>query len=82
MTRFDTDTALEPVGEGVYEGRIDPGWFVFVGPNGGYVAAIVLRAMTRAVGDAERVARSERSTLSTATSKKHLSQSNRGHETS
>ena len=37
MTRFDTDTGLEPVGEGVFEGRIDPGWFVFVGPNGGYL---------------------------------------------
>ena len=58
MTRFDTDTGLEPVGEGVFEGRIDPGWFVFVGPNGGYVAAIVLRGMTVAVGDDERVPRS------------------------
>jgi len=58
VTRFDTDTGLEPVGEGVFEGRIDPGWFVFVGPNGGYVAAIVLRALTLAVGDDERVPRS------------------------
>jgi acyl-CoA thioesterase len=39
-------------------GRIDRGWWIINGPNGGYLAAIVLRAMTEAVGDQARHARS------------------------
>jgi acyl-CoA thioesterase len=58
MTRFDRDTALVPRGDGVFEGRIDPGWFVMQGPNGGYVAAIVLRAFGLAVADPNRAPRS------------------------
>ena len=58
MTRFDDDTAVVDLGGGVYEGRVDRGWWVMRGPNGGYVAAIVLRAMTLAVADAARAARS------------------------
>jgi acyl-CoA thioesterase len=58
LTRFDRDTALAPAGEGAFEARIDPGWFVVVGPNGGYLAAILLRALTLAVGDASRAPRS------------------------
>lgn len=57
-TRFDRDTALRPLREGVHEGRIDRGWWVFEGPNGGYVGAIVLRALEAAVGDAGRAPRS------------------------
>jgi acyl-CoA thioesterase len=58
LTRFDRDTAVTPRGEGVYAGRIDRGWWVFAGPNGGYVAAILLRALEAAVGDPSRAARS------------------------
>ena len=41
-TRFDRDTAVRAVdpsvaGPGVHEGRIDRGWWVVRGPNGGYV---------------------------------------------
>ena len=57
-TRFDADTALEPRGEGRFAARIDPGWWVVSGPNGGYLAAIVLRALEAAVGDAGRAPRS------------------------
>jgi len=57
-TRFDRDTALVAAGDGVYEARIDPGWWVVVGPNGGYLAAILLRALALAVGDPSRAPRS------------------------
>ena len=46
------------VGPGVFEGRIDPGWWIERGPNGGYVAAVFLRALTASVGDAARTPRS------------------------
>lgn len=55
---FDEDTGLEPAGEGRWRGRIDGGWWVQRGPNGGYVAAIVLRALTLAVADPARHPRS------------------------
>lgn len=57
-TRFDTDTAVEPTGSGQYRGRIDPGWWIIAGPNGGYVAAILLRALTLEVNDTARAPRS------------------------
>jgi acyl-CoA thioesterase len=56
--RFDADTAARPTGEGGFETRIDPGWWVVSGPNGGYVAAILLRALTLAQGDPARAVRS------------------------
>lgn len=56
--RFDRDTALHPLGGGAFEGRIDRGWWIERGPNGGYVAAIVLRGLAAAV---ERPDRSPRS---------------------
>jgi len=37
--RFERDTAVTPVAEGRYEARIDPGWWIVAGPNGGYIAA-------------------------------------------
>jgi len=45
VTRFETDTHLEPAGPGVWEGKIDPGWRIVAGANGGHIAAIVLRGM-------------------------------------
>ena len=57
-TRFDRDTAVVPVSEGHYEARIDRGWWIVVGPNGGYVGAILVRAMEHSVGDPERAPRS------------------------
>jgi acyl-CoA thioesterase len=59
-TRFDADTAVTPVAgaPGAYEARIDPGWRVIRGPNGGYLAAILLRALGRAVDDPARAPRS------------------------
>lgn len=57
-TRFDADTAVTLVAPGLYRGSIDRGWWIINGPNGGYVAAIVLRALMEAVNDAQRAPRS------------------------
>jgi acyl-CoA thioesterase len=55
---FDDDTALRPLSEGVWKGTIADGWATPRGPLGGYVMAIVVRAMELAVDDGERTARS------------------------
>ena len=57
-SRFDRDTALTSLGDGRYAGRIDPGWWIERGPNGGYIAAIVLRGLALAVDDPSRTPRS------------------------
>jgi len=57
-TRFDHDTAVRPRGGGVFETQVDPGWKIVRGPNGGYLAAILVRAMEAVVDDPERTLRS------------------------
>lgn len=57
-TRFDRDTRVRPVGEGLFEARLDEGWWIVRGPNGGYLAAVLLNAMAAAVADPVRMARS------------------------
>ena len=58
MTRFDRDTAVTPAGDGAFDVNVERSWWIVVGPNGGYVAALVLRAMQAALADPEREARS------------------------
>jgi acyl-CoA thioesterase len=58
VNRFQRDTAAEPLGAGRYAVRIDRGWWVVRGPNGGYVAALLLRALAAEVGDPARPPRS------------------------
>lgn len=58
VTRFARDTAVERVGVGRFRGRMDPSWWIIAGPNGGYVAAVVLRAIVAEVGDSARRPRS------------------------
>jgi acyl-CoA thioesterase len=58
MTEFEAATAVTPTGEGTYAAGISRDWWVFTGPNGGYVASVVLRAMTATVADDARPARS------------------------
>ena len=58
MTRFATDTAVTSLGDGRYRADIDRGWWIERGPNGGYLAAIVLRAVLAEVADPERAPRS------------------------
>lgn len=57
-SRFATDTAVTPLGDHRYAAAIDPGWWVVRGPNGGYLAALVLRAITTDVADPARRPRS------------------------
>ena len=44
-SRFATDTAVSALGDGRYSAVIDPTWWIIRGPNGGYLAAIVVRAI-------------------------------------
>ena len=56
---FDTDTAVRGLGELDFEAEIaSDRWWVVRGPNGGFVAAILLRALTEALGDPSRPPRS------------------------
>jgi acyl-CoA thioesterase len=58
MTKFDDDTALQPLGDGRFGGRVSEDWSIVRGANGGHVAAILLRAIRLAVDDDEREPRS------------------------
>jgi acyl-CoA thioesterase len=54
---FDADTAVEDLGGGRFGARMSERWWVERGPNGGYVAAVLLRAIQQAAGT-ERAPRS------------------------
>jgi acyl-CoA thioesterase len=58
LTAFERDTAVAPAGEGVWQATISDDWGVPRGPNGGYIAATILRALEGAVDDPERAPRS------------------------
>jgi acyl-CoA thioesterase len=45
MGDFERDTAVRPGGEGVFDCHIQPDWWVATGPNGGYIGAILVRAL-------------------------------------
>lgn len=45
QTRFARDTAVRPLGGGRFAVRLDEAWWIVAGPNGGYVAALMLRAI-------------------------------------
>jgi acyl-CoA thioesterase len=56
---FEHDTAIRPTGEGTFEADIaDQRWWVARGPHGGFVAAIVVRALSAALDDPARPIRS------------------------
>jgi len=57
-TRFERDTAIERLDDHVFGARADPAWWVARGPNGGYLAAIITRAITATVDDVTRAPRS------------------------
>lgn len=44
-TDFDRATAIRPLGEGRFAGEVEDGWGAPPGPNGGYLAAILVRAL-------------------------------------
>ena len=45
---FDLDTAVQDLGDGRYGAEMSERWWVARGPNGGYVSAVVLRAIQAA----------------------------------
>lgn len=57
-TRFERDTAVTRISESTFEARLDRAWWIVRGPNGGYLAAILVRAMEATIGDPERSLRS------------------------
>jgi acyl-CoA thioesterase len=46
MGDFERDTAVDARGDGIYDCDIRPDWWVAGGPNGGYLGAIVVRALS------------------------------------
>ena len=57
-TTFDRDTAVHRHGPDVFEADVAERWWVGRGPNGGYLAAILLRALTTRLDDPLRPIRS------------------------
>ena len=49
---------MTPLGVGRYEGSIDRGWWIQRGPNGGYIAAMILQAIMLETADPQRAPRS------------------------
>ena len=50
-TRFDDETAVKRLDAETFTAEIEPSWWVAFGPNGGYLAAIILRTMHQALAD-------------------------------
>lgn len=58
MPEFDRHTALEPLGDGSFAVELSPEWWVLRSLNGGYLAALAVRALTAALDDPARAPRS------------------------
>lgn len=57
-TVFEADTSVVRLAAGHYGAVLDESWWIVAGPNGGYVASVVLRAMVAEIGDPARKVRS------------------------
>ena len=57
-TTFERTSAITEVGDGVFEAEIDERWWVVRGPHGGYLSAIMLRALLAIQEDSDRHIRS------------------------
>src|SRR6188472_2496573 len=58
MSKFERDTSVREIEAGVFEGHVNRDWWIVFGPNGGFLAAMLVKAMAVAVDDHARVARS------------------------
>jgi acyl-CoA thioesterase len=58
MSAFARATAVEPLGDGAWRATCDGAWATQLGANGGYLAALILRAMAAELDDPAREARS------------------------
>jgi acyl-CoA thioesterase len=50
-TQFDEETAVMQLDRETFSAEIKPSWWVAFGPNGGYLAAIILRTMHQALAE-------------------------------
>ena len=57
-TLFEKASAVQRLDETTFRAELDPGWWVVRGPHGGYLTAIILRALTELVDDPGRAVRS------------------------
>jgi acyl-CoA thioesterase len=57
-SKFERDTSVKEMSPGVFEGNVNRDWWIIFGPNGGFIAAMIVRAMAATVADPERQARS------------------------
>lgn len=57
-TAFDVETAVRLIDHDRYAATMAQSWWVARGPNGGYLAAVILRALAETVADADRQPRS------------------------
>ena len=55
---FDADTSLATLDNHRYGTKLLDTWNIVAGPNGGYLAALMARAMTNSINEAERGLRS------------------------
>jgi acyl-CoA thioesterase len=58
VSAFARATAVGALGDGAWEASCEPSWNTQLGPNGGYLAAIILRAMLAELDEPAREARS------------------------
>jgi acyl-CoA thioesterase len=58
VSAFARATAVDPLGDGAWRADVEGSWRTQLGANGGYLAAVVLRAMTAELDDPARAARS------------------------
>src|SRR3954469_8683020 len=57
MSKFDQDTSVSEIEAGVFEGHVNRDWWIVFGPNGGFLAAMLVKAMGAAVDDHARAPR-------------------------
>lgn len=58
ITPYEIATAVDRVDDDLFKAEIHPGWWVVRGPHGGYISAILLRALTERLADPARHIRS------------------------
>jgi acyl-CoA thioesterase len=58
MSKFERDTSVNEIEAGVYEGHVNRDWWIVFGPNGGFLAAMLVNAMSATVDDHTRMPRS------------------------
>src|SRR3954470_1217355 len=57
MSKFERDTTVTEVEPGVFDGQVNRDWWIVFGPNGGFLAAMIVKAMSTTVNDRARAPR-------------------------